>query len=82
MARKKVRIIKLERNFSYLKNENKIHKIDLEKLKNNRPSPFVARDKIEEFKKGIYKSSSLSTFDASGDGIKRRFKLGRKKYFT
>lgn len=55
--------------------------IDFEKLKDDWPSPFVARDKIGEFTKGMYKSSSLSTFDASGDGIRRRFKLGRRKVF-
>lgn len=52
--------------------------IDFEKLKDDWPSPFVARDKIEEFTKGMYKSSSLNTFDSRGDGIKSRFKMGAK----
>lgn len=55
--------------------------IDFEKLKDDWPSPFVARDKIEEFTQGMYKSSSLNTFDAVGKGISPRFRFGSKIFY-
>ena len=52
--------------------------IDLDKLAEDWPSPFVARCKIEEFTKGMYKQSSMNTLDARADGIKRKIQLGGK----
>lgn len=42
--------------------------IDLDKLKDDWPSPFVARDKIEEFTKWMYKSRSMRTLDSADEG--------------
>ncbi|MBQ3565179.1 MAG: hypothetical protein IJA14_03445 [Alphaproteobacteria bacterium] len=52
--------------------------IDLDKLAEDWPSPFVARCKISEFTHGLYKQSSMNTLDARGDGLKRRIILGNK----
>ena len=52
--------------------------IDFDKLAEDWPSPFVARSEIEKFTKGLYKARSMNTFDARGDGLKRRIILGNK----
>ncbi|MBR1734641.1 MAG: hypothetical protein IJ730_04235 [Alphaproteobacteria bacterium] len=52
--------------------------IDLDKLTEDWPSPFVARTEIEKFTKGMYKKSSMNVFDTMGKGIKRRIKIGEK----
>ena len=52
--------------------------IDLDKLAEDWPSPFVARSEMENFTKGLYKPRSMNTFDARGDGIKQRIVLGNK----
>lgn len=55
--------------------------IDLDKLAEDWPSPFVARCKISEFTHGLYKQSSMNTFDARGDGISHRYKIGSKIFY-
>lgn len=55
--------------------------IDFDKLKDDWPSPFVAREKIEEFTKGMYKSRSMSTFDSADEGVDCKYKLGRIVFY-
>ena len=52
--------------------------IDLNKLAEDWPSPFVARSEMENFTKGLYKPSSMNTFDGSGKGLNRKIRLGLK----
>ncbi len=52
--------------------------IDFEEVAANWPSPFVARSEMEHFTRGLYKPRSMNTFDARGDGLKRRILLGNK----
>lgn len=52
--------------------------IDLEKIAEEWPSPFVARSEIGNFTKGLYKPNTLNTYDAKGCGIKRRLQRGMK----
>ena len=52
--------------------------IDLDKLAEDWPSPFVARSEMENFTKGLYKPRSMNTFDGSGKGIKRKLKMRSK----
>jgi hypothetical protein len=42
------------------------------------PSPFVARQQIENFSGGILNSKSLANLDSLGHGPRGRFKVGRK----
>ena len=55
--------------------------IDLDKLAEEWPSPFVARSKIEEFTKGAYKKSSMSVYDSAGCGVKRRFVIRKTVFY-
>ena len=52
--------------------------IDLDKLAEEWPSPFVARSEIDKFTKGLYKPRSMNTLDAAGKGIKRRIRRNTK----
>lgn len=52
--------------------------IDLEKMAEDWPSPFVARTEIEKFTKGLYKTKSMNVFDGMGTGIKRKILLGSR----
>ena len=52
--------------------------LDLDKLAEEWPSPFVARSEIGKFTKGLYKPISMNSYDARGVGIKRRFFRGLK----
>lgn len=45
------------------------------------PSLFVARGEIEEFTEGMYKASTLNTFDAKGDGVSPRYRMGRRVFY-
>ncbi|GHU18132.1 hypothetical protein FACS189472_06010 [Alphaproteobacteria bacterium] len=53
----------------------------LDELKEKWPSPFVSRDRIEEFTQGLFKQTSMSTLDARGDGIKRRYRIGNRVFY-
>ena len=55
--------------------------IDLDKLAEEWPSPFVARSKIEEFTKGLYKASTIRSFDSAGTGIKPKYKINKKVFY-
>ncbi len=55
--------------------------IDLDKLAEEWPSPFVARSKIHEFTKGYYKKSSMSVYDSAGCGVKRRFVIRKTVFY-
>ena len=55
--------------------------IDLDKLAEDWPSPFVARSEMENFTKGLYKPRSMNTFDARGDGIRNRYRIGNKIFY-
>lgn len=50
----------------------------LNKLAEDWPSPFVARSEIGNFTKGLYKSTSMNSYDARGCGIKRKIQRGMK----
>ncbi len=52
--------------------------MDLKKIAEDWPSPFVARSEIENFTKGLYKPRSMNTFDGKGQGIKRKLRMGAK----
>lgn len=54
---------------------------ELDKLKEKWPSPFVSRDRIEEFTEGMFKQRSMNTFDARGDGITPRYRRGAKVFY-
>lgn len=54
---------------------------ELDRLKENWPSPFVSRDRIEEFTNGLFKQSSMNTLDARGDGISPRYRIGNKVFY-
>ena len=56
-------------------------KIDLEKMDADWPSPFVARNKINEFTKGGNKKSTMATYDAAGQGVARRFVLNKTIFY-
>jgi hypothetical protein len=53
----------------------------LNKLKEKWPSPFVSRDRIEEFTEGLFKQTSMSTLDARGDGISPRYRIGNRVFY-
>ena len=55
--------------------------IDLDKLAEEWPSPFVARSKISEFTQGYYKSSTMSVYDSSGCGVERRFVIRKTVFY-
>lgn len=52
--------------------------LDLEKIAEEWPSPFVARSEMKKFTKGLYKARSMNTFDGANKGIKIRIQLGSK----
>jgi hypothetical protein len=52
-----------------------------ENLKEKWPSPFVSRDRIEEFTDGLFKQHSLNVLDARGDGITPRYCRGSKIFY-
>jgi hypothetical protein len=54
---------------------------DFEKLKDNWPSPFVARSRIAEFTQGMFRPDSINTMDARGDGITPRYSRGAKIFY-
>jgi hypothetical protein len=60
-------------------NEDKFN--NLEKLKGKWPSPFVSRDRIEEFTEGFFKQSSMNTMDARGDGINTRYRIRNRVFY-
>lgn len=45
------------------------------------PSLFVARDEVGNFTEGMYKAASLNTFDAKGDGVSPRYRMGRRVFY-
>ena len=53
----------------------------LKQIQEDWPSPFVARCKIGEFTKGMYKAVSMNTFDASNKGINERYKLRKTVFY-
>jgi hypothetical protein len=53
----------------------------LDKLREKWPSPFVSRDRIEEFTEGMFKQTSMSTLDARGDGINKRYRIGNRVFY-
>ena len=52
--------------------------IDLDKLAEEWPSPFVARSEIGNFTHGLYKPRSMNTFDGAKQGIKRKIQFRSK----
>ena len=42
------------------------------------PSPFVARERLSEFSGGMLNPKTEANRDSRGDGIRGRFKVGRK----
>jgi hypothetical protein len=54
---------------------------NLEKLKEKWPSPFVSRDRIEEFTGGLFKQSSMNTLDSMKQGITPRYAKGHKVFY-
>jgi hypothetical protein len=55
--------------------------INLDELAEKWPSPFVSRNRFEEFSGGLFKSGSMATFDARGDGINTRYRRGSKIFY-
>lgn len=54
----------------------------LKQIQEDWPSPFVARCKIQEFTKGMYKTISFRSFDARKCGIANKYALGTKIFYT
>ena len=54
----------------------------LKSIQEDWPSPFVARCKIHEFTKGMYKTISFRSFDARKRGIANKYALGTKIFYT
>jgi hypothetical protein len=57
------------------------YSINLDEPAEKWPSPFVARNRFEEFSGGLFKSGSMSTFDARGNGINTRYRRGTKIFY-
>ncbi|MDR2781232.1 MAG: hypothetical protein LBB21_02110 [Holosporaceae bacterium] len=55
--------------------------INLDELAEKWPSPFVSRNRFEEFSGGLFKARSMNTFDARGDGINTRYRRGSKIFY-
>jgi hypothetical protein len=55
--------------------------INLDELAEKWPSPFVARERFEEFSGGLFKGSSLNRLDAIGKGINTRYQRGSKVFY-
>jgi hypothetical protein len=53
----------------------------LDELAEKWPSPFVARERFEEFSSGLFKGSSLNRLDAVGKGINTRYRRGSKVFY-
>ena len=53
-------------------------KIDLSELAKAWGSPYVTRNKLEEFSGGMTTPSSMAVFDSQGNGIEERFIVNRK----
>ena len=51
---------------------------ELKKFIENWKSPFVAREKLEEFSGGLLKAHTMRNLDSQGTGIKGRIKIGKK----
>ena len=54
----------------------------LKQIQEDWPSPFVARCKIQEFTKGMYKAASFRSYDALKYGVKNKYTLGTKVFYT
>jgi hypothetical protein len=54
---------------------------NFDRLKEKWPSPFVSRDHIAEFTEGMFKQSSMSTLDARGTGIQKRYRIGNRVFY-
>lgn len=52
--------------------------ISLQALADSWPSPYVAREEIERFTGGILTAKYAANRDSAGNGIKGRFRCGRK----
>jgi len=52
--------------------------MELKKLSEKWKSPFVAREKLEEFSGGLLKAHTMRNLDSQGIGIKGRIKIGKK----
>ncbi|MDR2794966.1 MAG: hypothetical protein LBB12_04265 [Holosporaceae bacterium] len=55
--------------------------INLDELAEKWPSPFVARNRFEEFSGGLFKGTSMNRIDARGDGITTRYQRGTKVFY-
>jgi hypothetical protein len=55
--------------------------INLDELAEKWPSPFVSRNRFEEFSGGLFKAGSMNTLDARGDGITTRYRRGSKIFY-
>jgi hypothetical protein len=55
--------------------------INLDELAEKWPSPFVSRNRFEEFSGGLFRNSTMNTLDARGDGINKRYRRGSKIFY-
>lgn len=53
-------------------------KISLHALADKWPSPYVAREEVERFSGGVLTAKTAANRDSAGNGIKGRFRCGRK----
>ena len=53
----------------------------LKSIQEDWPSPFVARCKIHEFTKGMYKPNTLNSYDSTKNGISRKYKLNERIFY-
>lgn len=53
----------------------------LKQIQEDWPSPFVARCKIQEFTKGMYKIGTFNSYDAKGKGIATKYKLNERIFY-
>lgn len=53
----------------------------LKQIQEDWPSPFIARCKIQEFTKGMYKMTTLNNYDAKGKGITPKYKINERIFY-
>ena len=51
---------------------------ELSKIIENNPVGFITRENIEQATGGLLHPRSMANLDCKGEGIKNRFKVGRK----
>jgi hypothetical protein len=54
---------------------------NLDVLAEKWPSPFVARERFQEFSWGLFKGNSMNRMYSRGDGINVRYSFGERKVF-